>query len=66
MEIQLTSIIIATNDQALSDKLSGLLREFRIDVVNTTKELWIHVRNEEPDLVIIDPVSYTHLTLPTN
>jgi len=54
METQSTSVIIATNDQILSDRLVRLLREFRTDVVTTSKELWIHVRNEEPDLVIID------------
>ena len=60
-------ILIAEDDQILAD---GLLRSLRasgyaVDQVSSGSEADAALASHEFDLVILDPVSYTHLTLPT-
>ena len=39
---------------------------YSVEVATDGASLWSAMERQAPDLIILDPVSYTHLTLPTS
>ena len=60
-------VLIVEDEQSISNFISMILTANGYDtiVVRSGEEALTMISSHCPDLIVLDPVSYTHLTLPT-
>ena len=63
----MSRILIVEDEESFSDPLSYLLEKegFEVTVAADGNEALSVFERDSADLILLDPVSYTHLTLPT-